>query len=117
MRAARKYNCICQVGTQCRSSDAVRDAVQFLKEGGIGEVKSARGLCYKRRKSIGPKGDYPIPPEVDFNLWSGPAPYTNPKCTRQRFHYDWHWQRHYGNGDLGNQGPHQTDIGPLGIGN
>ena len=58
----------------------------------------------------------PIPPEVDFNLWSGPATYTNPKLTRERFHYDWHWQRHYGNGDLGNQGPHQTDIARWGLG-
>jgi hypothetical protein len=73
-------------------------------------------LCYKRRKSIGALGDYPIPDAVDFNLWSGPATYTNPKLTRQRFHYDWHWQRHYGNGDLGNQGPHQTDIARWGLG-
>ena len=36
--------------------------------------------------------------------------------TRQQFHYDWHWQRHYGNGDLGNQGPHQTDIARWGLG-
>jgi len=79
-------------------------------------VKFARGLCYKRRKSIGALGDYTIPDNVDFNLWSGPATYTDPKLTRQRFHYDWHWQRHYGNGDLGNQGPHQTDIARWGLG-
>ncbi|MGB9688377.1 Gfo/Idh/MocA family protein [Thermogutta sp.] len=114
--AARKYKRICQVGTQCRSNPAIRDAIAFLHSGGIGEVKFARGLCYKRRKSIGPKGDYPIPPEVDFNLWSGPAPYTTPRCTRPNFHYDWHWQRLYGNGDLGNQGPHQTDIARWGLG-
>lgn len=63
-----------------------------------------------------PLGDYPIPPEVDFNLWSGPAPYTTPKLTRPQFHYDWHWQRLYGNGDSGNQGPHQTDIARWGLG-
>jgi len=114
--AARKYNRICQVGTQCRSSKAVREAMKFIEEGGIGAVNFARGLCYKRRKSIGPLGDYPIPPEVDFNLWSGPALYTDPKCTREQFHYDWHWQRLYGNGDLGNQGPHQTDIARWGLG-
>ncbi len=114
--ASRKFQRICQVGTQCRSNPAIIEAVKFLKEGGIGEVKFARGLCYKRRASIGPKGDYPIPAEVDFNLWSGPATYTEPKVTRQRFHYDWHWQRHYGNGDLGNQGPHQTDIARWGLG-
>mgnify|MGYP002623499051 CR=1 FL=1 len=114
--AARKYNKICQVGTQCRSSAAIHQAVAFINSGGIGEVKFARGLCYKRRKSIGPLGDYPIPSSVDFNLWSGPAEYTNPKVTRERFHYDWHWQRLYGNGDLGNQGPHQTDIARWGLG-
>jgi predicted dehydrogenase len=114
--AAKKYGRICQVGTQCRSTSAVRDAMQFIQDGGVGDVKFARGLCYKRRKSIGPLGDYPVPTPVDFDLWSGPAPFTDPKVTRQRFHYDWHWQRHYGNGDLGNQGPHQTDIARWGLG-
>ena len=114
--AARKYGRMCQVGTQSRSSKAVNEAIAFMNAGGIGEVKFARGLCYKRRPSIGPLGDYPIPGSCDFNLWSGPAPYTNPKVTRPRFHYDWHWQRLYGNGDLGNQGPHQTDIARWGLG-
>ena len=114
--AARKYKMMCQVGTQCRSNPAIIDAVKFMAAGGIGEVNFARGLCYKRRKSIGPLGDYPVPAEIDFNLWSGPATYTDPKVTRGQFHYDWHWQRHYGNGDLGNQGPHQTDIARWGLG-
>jgi len=114
--AAKKYSRMCQVGTQCRSQPALRDAVKFLAEGGIGDVKFARGLCYKRRASIGPKGDYPVPAEIDFNLWSGPAPFTEPKVTRPQFHYDWHWQRLYGNGDSGNQGPHQTDIARWGLG-
>lgn len=114
--AARKYKRMCQVGTQCRSNPAIIEAMKFLHEGGIGDLKFARGLCYKRRKSIGPLGNYEIPPQVDFNLWSGPATYTDPKVTREKFHYDWHWQRHYGNGDLGNQGPHQTDIARWGLG-
>jgi predicted dehydrogenase len=114
--AAKKYGRICQVGTQCRSNPALKNAMQFLADGGIGQVNFARGLCYKRRKSIGPLGDYPIPLEADFDLWSGPAPFTSPKLTRPSFHYDWHWQRLYGNGDSGNQGPHQTDIARWGLG-
>ncbi|NLH44334.1 MAG: Gfo/Idh/MocA family oxidoreductase [Planctomycetes bacterium] len=114
--AAKKYGRICQVGTQCRSNPAVQNAVKFMADGGIGQVNFARGLCYKRRKSIGALGDYPIPEQVDFNLWSGPAPYTSPKLTRPNMHYDWHWQRLYGNGDSGNQGPHQTDIARWGLG-
>jgi predicted dehydrogenase len=114
--AAKKHKRMCQVGTQCRSNPAIQEAMAFLHSGGIGEVRLARGLCYKRRRSIGSLGDYPIPSGVDFSLWSGPAPYTDPKVTRQRFHYDWHWQRQYGNGDSGNQGPHQTDIARWGLG-
>ncbi|MHB8901392.1 MAG: Gfo/Idh/MocA family protein [Thermoguttaceae bacterium] len=106
--AAKKYKRCCQVGTQCRSNPSNIEAVKFIHEGGIGEVKFARGLCYRRRKSIGPRGEYEVPKTVDYDLWSGPAPIA--PLTRQNFHYDWHWQRLYGNGDLGNQGPHQTDI-------
>lgn len=113
---AAKKKRMCQVGTQCRSSKAIIDAIAFMNEGNIGEVNFARGLCYKRRAAIGAKGDYGVPEGVDFDLWSGPAAYTDPKVTRGRFHYDWHWQRLYGNGDLGNQGPHQTDIARWGLG-
>lgn len=114
--AAKKYKRVCQTGTQCRSNPAIQDAVKFMADGGIGDVKFARGLCYKRRKSIGNLGNYPKPDNLDFNLWSGPAQYSDPKITRGRFHYDWHWQRLYGNGDSGNQGPHQTDIARWGLG-
>lgn len=116
VNAAARNKSMFQTGTQSRSSAGVGDAVAFMNAGGIGEVNFARGLCYKRRKSIGALGDYTVPDNVDFNLWSGPATFTDPQLTRQRFHYDWHWQRHYGNGDLGNQGPHQTDIARWGLG-
>jgi len=106
--AAKKYEKCCQVGTQCRSNASNISANKFIMDGGIGEVTFARGLCYRRRASIGALGKYDVPSTVDFNLWSGPAPLVT--TTRPRFHYDWHWQRLYGNGDLGNQGPHQTDI-------
>lgn len=115
VEACKKYGRLLQTGTQTRSSPAAIEAMQYIHDGKIGEVKFARGLCYKRRPAIGQLGDYPIPESVDFDLWSGPATFTNPKVTRPKFHYDWHWQRHYGNGDLGNQGPHQTDVARWGL--
>lgn len=116
IEATKKYDRILQTGTQMRSSGGVIPMIAAINAGEIGEVNFARGLCYKRRKSIGPLGSYPIPKPVDYELWSGPAPDTDPQVTRQRFHYDWHWQRHYGNGDSGNQGPHQTDVARWGLG-
>jgi predicted dehydrogenase len=111
-RATRK---ICQTGTQSRSSTGMREAMAFLHEGKIGKVRLARGLCYKRRGSIG-KVDkpQPLPKTVDYNLWCGPAP--KEPLMRKRLHYDWHWIWDYGNGDLGNQGIHEMDKARWGLG-
>jgi len=114
VEASRKYKRICQVGTQCRSNPGMREFMTYVQSGKIGDVKVGRGLCYKRRDSIGPKGEYSVPSEVNYNLWSGPAPIL--PVTRQRFHYDWHWIWAYGNGDLGNQGIHQMDLARWGLG-
>jgi hypothetical protein len=88
--------------------------MQYLHDGKIGTVSVARGLCYKRRGSIGAKGTYEVPKGIDYDLWSGPAPIL--PLTRPKFHYDWHWQWPYGNGDLGNQGIHQMDLARWGLG-
>lgn len=115
VEAARKYNRICQTGTQCRSMAGTIEAMAYLHTGKLGKVKLARGLCYKPRGSIG-KADGPqvIPASVDYDLWCGPAPMK--PLTRKKLHYDWHWTWDYGNGDLGNQGIHQMDVGRWGLG-
>ena len=108
VNTARKFNRVCQHGTQIRSSAAIIEAMQKLREGVIGEVYMARGLCYKTRDTIGHKEDCPVPEGVDYDMWLGPAPVRpfNPN----RFHYNWHYHWDYGNGDLGNQGVHQMDV-------
>jgi hypothetical protein len=85
------------------------EAIAWLNEGNLGKIIRARGLCYKRRASIG-QADKPldIPPSIDYDLWCGPAP--KEPMMRKRLHYDWHWVWPTGNGDLGNQGVHQVDI-------
>ncbi|MBL8828326.1 MAG: Gfo/Idh/MocA family oxidoreductase [Planctomycetaceae bacterium] len=114
VEAARKYAKICQTGTQCRSAKGTIDAIEFIKNGGIGKVSIARGLCYKPRGSIGDKVEGTVPSTVDYNLWAGPARML--PVTRKKFHYDWHWIWEYGNGDLGNQGIHQMDVARWGLG-
>jgi predicted dehydrogenase len=114
VQTARKHERLCQAGMQCRSNPGMRELMNFVQSNQIGEVKLARGLCYKHRGSIGPKGDYPIPKSVDFDLWSGPAQIK--PLTRKSLHYDWHWMWDYGNGDLGNQGIHQMDLARWGLG-
>jgi len=109
VEAARKHRRIIQTGTQSRSSQAIQEAVEWVRAGNLGKIRVARGLCYKPRRSIGKvDGPQPIPPQIDYNLWCGPAPEV--PLMRKRLHYDWHWVWDTGNGDLGNQGIHQMDI-------
>jgi len=114
VEAARKYNRIVQVGMQSRTTAHKIPAIELLRQGAIGKLYMAKGLCFKRRPSIGKSPDGPVPPGVNYDLWLGPAPMRpfNPN----RFHYNWHWFWDTGNGDIGNQGVHEMDICRWGLG-
>ena len=113
--AARKYNKIVQTGTQSRSNMALKEAYKWIQAGNLGKINVARGLCYKRRGTIGKVEEAQQPPKgVNFDLWTGPAALE--PVRRKQFHYDWHWQWNCGNGDLGNQGIHQMDTARWALG-
>lgn len=128
LEAAAKYNVIVQDGAEQRSNFSAQSAANFLHTGHLGEVYLAKGICYKRRDTIGVYPDGPMLPgtthprgsftseylsKVDYDLWLGPAPKRpfNPN----RFHYNWHWNWEYGNGDMGNQGVHEMDVARWGL--
>jgi len=114
VQVARKLGRICQGGTQNRSNGALAEAIKYMHDGKLGEVKLARSIVYGRRDSIGGPGQYEIPANVDYNLFAGPAPMS--PLTRPKFHYDWHWFWNTGNGELGNNNIHSTDICRWGLG-
>ena len=114
IEAASKYNRIVSVGFQNRCVNGVRKAMEFLHEGGIGDVYMARGLDFKTRYSIGRPKDDPAPPKgVHYDIWLGPAPWR--PFNANRFHYRWNWFWDYGMPDIGNQGVHQMDIARWGL--
>jgi predicted dehydrogenase len=114
VRAAEKYNRIVMHGTQGRSAGGYIEGIKKLREGLIGEVYLARGICFKWRDTIGKARVEPVPAGVNYDLWTGPAPLK--PFTRNRFHYNWHWFWDTGNGDIGNQGVHEMDIARWGLG-
>ncbi len=112
---ARKLGRMCQMGAQSRSTTGMRATIDFIKSGKIGDVKVAQAICYKRRPSIGlVDAPAPLPAGLNFDLWAGPSPHVVPH--RKRLHYDWHWNHITGNGDLGNQNPHEIDKARWGLG-
>ncbi|PYY06683.1 MAG: gfo/Idh/MocA family oxidoreductase [Acidobacteria bacterium] len=114
VEAVRKYNRICQHGSQARSNPGMIEAIRHVRGGLIGDVYLARALCYKWRASIGHATPEPVPAGVHYDLWTGPAPLK--PFTRNRFHYNWHWIWDTGNGEVGNQAIHEIDIARWGLG-
>jgi len=113
IEASRKYNVRVQVGFQNRSISNVMDAMKFLHDGGIGDVYMARGLCIKPRDSFGIVKDSEPPSTLHYDRWLGPAQWR--QYNEKRGHYNWHWFWDTGNGDTGNQGPHQFDVARWGL--
>ncbi len=113
VEAAAKYDRIVQHGVQLRSSVALQEAVQHLRDGLIGDVYMSRATIYRWRPDIGDKGFEPVPDGLDYDLWLGPA--QERPFSRNIVHYNWHWHWDFGNGDIGNQGVHETDMSMWGL--
>lgn len=112
--AARKYERVVQVGTQSRSALHYREIVELLRSGRIGHVRMAKAWNSQLRRRVPAVPDAKAPPELDWNIWQGPAPERafNPN----RYTYGWRWMWDYGTGDMGNDGVHDLDIARWGLG-
>jgi predicted dehydrogenase len=109
IEAARRNRRIVQAGTQNRSDNGLIPAFDMIRSGELGRITAVRGLCYRNRQSIG-RVDQPLTPPstLDYNLWLGGA--ADVPIMRPKIHYDWHWDFNTGNGDIGNQAPHEFDL-------
>lgn len=112
--AAKKHGVVAQHGTQQRSRPFIREAIQSLHEGIIGEVLIAKAWNIQKRKNIGHHQPSQPPERVDYDTWIGPAEHV--PFQENRFHTDWHWWRNFGTGDIGNDGTHDIDYARWGLG-
>ena len=114
LQVARETKRMLQIGSQHRSTPYKMKAIAAMQQGLIGNIYLAKGLCFKRRASIGHAENSPTPAGVNWDLFLGPAP-LRPFNTL-RFKYNWHWFWDTGNGDIGNQGVHEIGICRWGLG-
>jgi predicted dehydrogenase len=106
--AQQKYGKLVQMGTQQRSSPHTIEIVDKIHNGLIGRAYFAKAWYSNLRKSIGFGKEAPVPPQLDWDLWQGPAPRRTYKDNVQP--YNWHWFRIYGTGETLNNGTHEIDV-------
>jgi predicted dehydrogenase len=105
--AARKYERVVQVGTQRRSTPHLFEARDLIQEGRLGRIGLVETYCYGRRGISNPP-DVPPPENLDYEMWTGPAP-MRPfnKSVHPR---SWRNYMEYGNGTIGDMGIHMIDM-------
>jgi len=106
--ASSKYDKHVQLGTQRRSGPRFFEAIQALKDGAIGRPYLARAWYANTRTTIGKGKEVPVPAELDYELWQGPAPRT--PYRDNVVHYNWHWFQRWGTGEICNNGTHEIDV-------
>ena len=106
--AQRKYGKVVQMGIQQRSSPHTIKIIDQIHNGLIGRPYFAKCWYSNVRKSIGTGKEVAVPPQLDWDLWQGPAPR---RPYKDNIHpYNWHWFRNWGTGEALNNGTHEVDI-------
>lgn len=107
VQAARRHGRILQVGSQQRSEEPqFHLACELVRNGRLGKLKTIHALVGSNPVG-GPFSPATAPPELDWELWLGPAPkadYIVERCRGWRGWYE------YGGGRLTDWGAHHLDI-------
>lgn len=108
VQARDRYGKVVQMGNQQRSAPTSMEAVRDIRDGLIGRPYMGKAWYANTRASIGTGVRTSPPGWLDWDLWQGPAPR---KPYRDNVvHYNWHWFRHWGTGEINNNGLHEIDI-------
>ena len=112
--AQEKYGKVVQMGNQQRSSAETTELVDMIRAGAIGDAYEAYTWYSNNRGSIGNGKHIPVPGNLDWDLWQGPAP--RRKYHDNYVHYNWHWFWHWGTAETCNNAAHELDVARWALG-
>ncbi len=112
--AQQKYNRAVQCGQWQRSVPHFVDALNFVKTGKLGKIRTVKAWAYQGwMTNIETKPDGPTPAGVNYDMWLGPA--TKRPFNPNRFHFNFRWFWDYAGGLMTDWGVHLIDYALLGM--
>ncbi|MBT4314453.1 Gfo/Idh/MocA family oxidoreductase [Flavobacteriaceae bacterium] len=112
--AQERYGNVVQVGQWQRSQQHFQDAVNYIKTGVLGPIRTVKVWCYQGWMRPDPIVANSAPPKgVDYKSWLGPAPIIPFNSSRFHFHFRWFWD--YAGGLMTDWGVHLLDYALLGM--
>ncbi|QHV95813.1 Gfo/Idh/MocA family protein [Spirosoma endbachense] len=112
--AARKHKRIVQVGQWQRSGEHWKAALDFVRSGQIGKIRSVKTWAFMPYgKTFPVVANEPVPAGVDYAMWLGPAP--QHPFNRNRFHGTFRYFWDYAGGLMTDWGAHMIDIALWGM--
>ncbi len=113
--AARRHQRVVQMGTQWRSGEHYRRAIEYVHSGKLGKIRQVRVWAYLDWvKGAGNPLDAPVPAGVDYDMWLGPAP--KRPFNKNRFHFNFRWFWDYAGGLMTDWGVHLINLALWGTG-
>ena len=103
----KRYNRIFQWSTEDRSVDVYHRMCELVRNGRIGKVHTIRVELPSGPDTQGNPVPMPVPKELDYDLWLGPAPWA--PYTKERCHWNFRWILDYSGGTLTDWGAHLLD--------
>jgi predicted dehydrogenase len=103
----RKHKKVFQTSTEDRSLPVYHRMAELVRNGRIGRLQRIEVILPRQPGSAGDPTPQPVPPELDYDMWLGPAPQA--PYNKDRVHFNFRWIQDYSGGIICDWGAHLFD--------
>ena len=112
IETVRKHRRVFQTSTEDRSIPVYHRMAELVRNGRIGKLERIEVILPKQPNVPGDPTPQPVPPELDWEMWLGPAPFA--PYTKDRVHFNFRWIQDYSGGIICDWGTHLFDTAQWG---
>lgn len=108
LKALNRHSRVFQMGTQIHAGDNYHRVVEIIRSGALGKINTVRLWKTGTPPDLGTPQVQAPPPSLDWDMWLGPAPFTD--YTPQRCHFTYRYFLDYSGGIFADFWCHIADV-------